>query len=91
MVMQSEAERTAVSAPEKQPLQPESGETSTPKMISEAEHRKILTDALNAARGEDGRKHKVALAAVERRAQQQSEASLAELREENQKLQQALD
>jgi len=84
----SGAEKTADRAPEKEALSPAKDASS---ITETPEFKKALTDALNAARGEDGWKHKQTLQAAQRKWQAQKDEEMADLQTENQKLQKMLD
>lgn len=89
MVMtQSEKPKADESEPEKLTSQQSTEEsTSKPKMFTEKEHKKLLTDAVNAAKGEEGRKSKRLLTEAQNRAGD----SLTSLQKANDELQKALD
>jgi len=92
MVSQSENPKAVESVPEKQPSQQSTEEsTSQERMISETEYKKLLADAVNAAKGEEGRKHKVALAAAEKRVRDDLQSSLSKIQDENRELQEVID
>lgn len=88
VLTESEIEKAAESTPEK-PSSPQGTDetTSKPRMLTEEEHHKLLTDAVNAARGEEGRKQKRALTEAQNRAND----TLAALQKSNDELQAALD
>lgn len=88
----SEKAKTAESTPEKQSSQQGTEQsTSQERTLTESEHKKLVTDAVNAALGAEGRKHKIALTATETRVRNELQDSLAKIKEENTELQEALD
>lgn len=74
--------KVAESAPEKQPSSEQEEEQKEKVLLTQAELQKKLVDAVNAAKGEEGRKSKLAL----QKAQQQAEESLNKLQQQNEEL-----
>jgi hypothetical protein len=84
-VVTSEKPKAVESEPEKLPSQ--QGTEESTSTITLEEHKKALADAVNAAKGEEGRKHKIALQAAEKRVKDQMESQLSKLQKQNEDLQ----
>ena len=90
----SEIQKAVGSEPEKKTSQQGTEDTTSkkePRMFSEPEHQKLLDDAVNAAKGELGKKHKIALAEAVKRANDAAQDSLTKLQGEYQELQSDLE
>ena len=90
----SEIQKAVGSDSEKKTSQQGTEETTSktePRMLSESEHQKLLDDAVNAAKGELGKKHKIALAEAVKRANDATQTQLIKLQEANQELQTTLE
>ena len=84
------AESESTQKPSQQSTDESTSKTEA-RMFTEEEHKKALADAVNAAKGEEGRKHKIALQAAEKRVKDSMESQLSKLQKHNDELQADID
>jgi len=87
----SEKAKTAESESRETTFQQSTEQSTSIITMTQEELDQLLIDKANAVRGEEGKKHKIALTAAENRVRNELHESLARVQEDNQQLQSVLD